>query len=76
MIDVIRPAVLAKADDASFPSARVDLLWMCFNVHKRSGPDSAKVSEISVFAVQGFVRCLMVESRVRGSIAQVRSCQE
>ena len=76
MIDAIRQAVLAEADDVSFPSASVELLLMCFNVHKRSGPDNPKVSEIRVFAVQGFVRCLMVESRVRGSIAQVRSFQE
>ena len=76
MIDAIREAVLAEADDASFPSAMVELHLMCFNVHKRSRSDNPKVSEIGVFAVQGFVRCLMVESRVRGSIAQVRSCQE
>ena len=39
-----------------FPSARVELLLMRFNVHKRSGSDNPKVSEISVFAVQGFAR--------------------
>ena len=76
MIDAIRQAVLAEADDASFPRARVELFSMCFNVHQRSGPDNPKVSEISVVAVLGFVRCLMVESRVRGSITQVRSCLE
>ena len=44
MIDAIREAVLADVDDESFPSSMVELILVCFNVHKRSGPDNPKVS--------------------------------
>ena len=65
-------AVHAISDEASFPSASIQLLGEGFYMNKRPGSDSPKVSKVSWLAVEGLEGRLVAQSCLRSSVARVR----
>ena len=76
MVDAKGRAVRAVSDEASFPNASIQLLGEGFYKDKRPGFDSPKVSKVSWLAVEGLEGCIVAQSCVRSSVAQVRCRRE
>ena len=76
MVDAKGRAVRAVSDEASFPSASIQLLGEGFYMDKRLGSDSPKVSKVSWLAVKDLEGRLVAQSCVRSSVAPVRCRKE
>ena len=76
MVDAKGRDVRAVSDEASFPSASIQLLGEGFYMDKRPGSDSPKVFKVSWLAVEGLEGRLVAQSCVRSSVAQVRCRKE